>query len=96
MIAILKDVGYAILKTDCENGAIGIFIECYEDIDSALLDMRKPDMNGAEALGEIEFIDAEIKAFSVSGVVVDWESLGALGILQSPFQAKDVERVVNE
>lgn len=85
MIAIPKDEGYAVSETDCGYDAVGIFIECYEDIDPALLDMQISDMNGAEALEEIQFIDAEVKAFFVSGVVVDWESLGALGILQKPF-----------
>ena len=93
MIAILEDEGYAVSETDCGDDAVGIFIECYEDIDPALLDMQISDMNGAEALELIQFIDAEVKAFFVSGVVVDWESLGVLGILQKPFQTIDLAKV---
>jgi CheY-like chemotaxis protein len=50
MIAILKAEGYAVSETDCGADAVGIFIECYEDIDPALLDMQLSDMNGAEVL----------------------------------------------
>ena len=96
MIGILKDEWYAVSETDCGDDAVGLFIECYEGIDPALLDMQISDMNGAEALEQIQFIDAEVKAFFVSVVVVDWESLGALGILQKPFQAIDLARGVND
>ena len=94
MIAVLKDEGYAVIKTNCGDDAVEIFIEFYEDIDLVLLDMQMPDKNGAGALVEMQFIDAEVKASFVSGVVVDWESPGALGILQKPIQIKDLAKVV--
>lgn len=95
MIAVLKDEGYSILESDCGDEAVQIFIERYEEIDLVLLDMQMPDKNGAEALEEMQFIDEQVKAFFVSGVLVDWESMGALGILQKPFQAKDLAQAVN-
>ena len=96
MIAVLKDEGYNVLETDCGDEAVQIFIDRYEDIDLVLLDMQMPDKNGAEVLEELHFIDATVKAFFVSGVVVDWESLGAIGILQRPFQAKDLAKAVRD
>ena len=90
MIAVLKDGN---LETDCGDEAVQIFIDRYEDINLVLLDMQMPDKNGAEVLS---FIDANVKAFFVSGVVVDWESLGAIGILQKPFQAKDLAKAVRD
>ena len=96
MIAVLKDEGYNVLETDSGDEAVQIFIDRYEDIDLVLLDMQMPDKNGAEVLEELQFIDANVKAFFVSGVVVDWESLGAIGILQKPFQAKDLAKAVRD
>jgi len=96
MIAVLKDEGYNVLETDCGDEAVQIFIDRYEDIDLVLLDMQMPDKNGAEVLEGLQFIDASVKAFFVSGVVVDWESLGAIGILQKPFQAKELAKAVRD
>ena len=94
MIAVLKIEGYAVIETNCGDDSDGIFIECYEDIDLVLLDMQMPNKKGAGALVKMQFIDAEVKASFVSGVVVDWESLGALGILQNRIQVKDLAKVV--
>lgn len=96
MIAVLKDEGYDVLETDCGDEAVQIFIDHYEDIDLVLLDMQMPGKNGAEVLEELQFIDKNVKAFFVSGVVIDWESLGAIGILQKPFQAKDLAKAVRD
>lgn len=87
---VLQDRGYAVLTASNGDEAIQLFIDRYEEIDLVLLDMQMPGKNGGEALEEMQFIDPEVKAFFITGVLVDWESLGALGIIQKPFLTSDL------
>ncbi len=91
---VLEEESFKILLASNGDEAVEIFIEHYEEIDLVLLDMQMPGKNGDDALEEMQFIDPDIKVIFVTGVLVEWEALGAIGIIQKPFLVKEIVRTV--
>lgn len=52
--------------------------------------------NGDEALGQMQFIDPEVKVMFVTGVIIDWEELGVARIIQKPYASGELLRRVEE
>lgn len=92
----LEDANYTVLLASNGDETLEIFVEQYENIDLVLLDVQMPGMNGDEALGQMQFIDPEVKVMFVTGVIIDWEELGVARIIQKPYASGELLRRVEE
>lgn len=96
---IIKPLGHTVFTA--EDGRQAVDIAKKEIPDLALLDMRVPDMDGLEVLGELKKINPNIKAIMLSGFG-DVESAvyaikqGAFDYISKPFKVDDVVGVVNK
>ncbi len=93
---VLAEESFNILLASNGDEAVEIFIEHYEEIDLVLLDMQMPGKNGDDALEEMQFIDPDIKVIFVTGVLVEWEELGAIGVIQKPFLIREIITTVRK
>ena len=92
----LEDANYTVLLASNGDEALDIFVDQYENIDLVLLDVQMPGMNGDEALKQMQFIDPKVKVLFITGVIIDWEELGVVGIIQKPYAASELLRRVQE
>lgn len=96
---MLKPLGYPLFTA--EDGHQAIEIAQREIPDLAMLDMRVPDMDGLEALAELQKINPRIKAIMLSGFG-DVESAitalkkGASEYISKPFKVDEVLAAVNK
>ena len=96
---MIKPLGHPVFTA--EDGKQAVEIAKREIPDIALLDMRVPDMDGLEVLGELKKINPNIRAIMLSGFG-DVESAvfalkqGAFDYISKPFKVDDVIRVVNK
>lgn len=99
LYSIVKPLGHAVFTA--EDGKQAVEIAGREIPDVALLDMRVPDKDGLEVLGELLKLNAKARVVMVSGFG-DVESAdqalrqGAFGYLSKPFKVSEVLNAVKK
>ncbi len=87
----------------CANGpeAIELFRKKSDDFDLVILDMNMPMMDGRETFLELKRIKPSVKALIISGFTDDANvkhllADGAVGVIQKPFNHKEIARIIAE
>ncbi|MBW2455659.1 MAG: PAS domain S-box protein [Deltaproteobacteria bacterium] len=96
---ILERMGYHVLVA--ENGLVGLEVYRAHDgpIDVVLLDVLMPVMAGDELFEELMAIDPDVKVLlctgaAETGLTEDLLARGALGIVEKPFDARELGQAI--
>ena len=94
--ATLEDASYTVLEAGDGDEAVDVFFDNFAEIDLVVLDVQMPLLNGHEVLEKMRFVKPDVKVIFLTGVVMDWEDLGAEGIIQKPYDSRMMLRKVQE
>uniref|UniRef100_UPI004055A68D response regulator n=1 Tax=Acetatifactor sp. TaxID=1872090 RepID=UPI004055A68D len=92
--AILEEAGYSVIG-EAGNGAdaINVFKQCKPDL--ITLDITMPEMDGIEALKELQKIDADVKAIMITAAgqqskLIEALKCGAKRFITKPFEKDEI------
>jgi CheY-like chemotaxis protein len=92
----LEEADYSVLEAADGDEGLQVFIDHHQHIDLVLLDMQLPSQNGYELLEQMRFVRPEVRVVLFTAVVMDWEALGVCGIIQKPYNLRDLLDKVGE
>jgi two-component system NtrC family sensor kinase len=97
--SVLERMGFAV--TVCESGTEALQLLDGESFDLLLIDLRMPNISGADVLQRIRWRSAELAIIVITGHASVEETarttlLGAQGILLKPFTIDELRAVVSE
>jgi two-component system cell cycle sensor histidine kinase/response regulator CckA len=96
---ILKQCGYTVLEAENGVQALEVYQAHRGEIALVVLDMVMPEMGGRECLRRLRELDPKVKVlistgYTVNGSVRELMSEGALGVVDKPFNIKDLASMV--
>lgn len=96
---ILEDMGYAVETTN--DGAAGVAAAAERTFDLILVDIRMPDMNGAEVTERILADRRDARILIVTGYPGDPIArraleAGAVGLMRKPFEIAKIVDVIEQ
>ena len=91
---------YPLVVVETPEAALQV-LEQDKTIKTALLDIRMPQINGLELLGEIKSIRKDVKVIMVTGyksveTAMEASKLGASGYIVKPFKNEEILDVVRK
>ena len=99
--ALLKRLGYNVLKAHGGEEALTIHAEQADNIDLVILDMIMPEMNGEEVFDRLRSQSPDLKILLSSGYSADGRAnkimeKGCNGFIQKPFDMLSISRKVRQ
>jgi CheY-like chemotaxis protein len=97
--ASLQNLGYTVSACDDGASSVDYYRQHHREIDLVILDLIMPRMNGQDTFLEMKKINPNVKAivssgFSHSQATRQILDQGALGLLNKPFQIKELSLAV--
>jgi excisionase family DNA binding protein len=94
----LEKLGHEVLIA--ESGIHGLEIVKNQDLDLVFLDLRMPDIDGAEVFKQIKQLKPEMQVIIVTGypeseLMMKALKYGPFGVMNKPFSGPDLIQVVN-
>jgi excisionase family DNA binding protein len=89
----LEDAGYRVTTVNDSYKALELVKK--ENYDLVFLDLKMPEMDGAELLGKIRAVNPEmpvtvVTGYSESDLMMKALNYGPLGVMKKPFKGSDV------
>lgn len=102
--SLLKDIfiGEGYLVEAVSDGKKGFEKACVENYDLITMDIRMPNWDGIETILGLNLVNHNLKFLIISGYISETQieqiksSEHVIGILDKPFEANHLIRVVNE
>jgi CheY-like chemotaxis protein len=99
--AMLKKIGYKIIKAYSGQEALNLFQKYRNQIDLIICDMIMPNMNGFELGYKLRKIDPRVKLLLSSGSLIDEDekdiaNRGFDGLIKKPYKLNDLSQKIDE
>ena len=100
IVRMLSGAGYELLEAADGREAVKRYLERSSPPDLVLLDLDMPVLDGVRTLALLRKLDPGVRVVACGGLAEgrreELLDLGAIGVLQKPFDAEDLTRVVGE
>ncbi len=98
---MLSSLGYRVLTAGDGQQGIALYAARHSEIDLILLDVVMPRLNGPETFQQLRRINPQAKILLITGyspeqVAAELLAQGALGIVQKPYERKELARAVRQ
>ncbi len=96
---MLRHLGFDVVTAANGREALEIFKVKKAAIESVMLDLTMPDMDGEETFRELKKLDQNVKVIIVSGFSIQeieerFNNMGLLGALHKPYSMKDLKKTL--
>jgi PAS domain S-box-containing protein len=98
---MLQSLGYRVLTARDGQEGIALYTAWHSEIDLILLDVIMPRMSGHDTFYELRRINPKAKIVLITGyspeqVAAELLAQGALGVIQKPYERRELARAVRE
>ena len=98
---MLQSLGYHVLTARDGQEGVALYAAWHSQIDLVLLDVVMPRMSGHETFHQLRRINPQAKILLITGyspehVAAELLAQGALGVIQKPYERRELARAVRE
>ncbi|MCS7158398.1 MAG: GAF domain-containing protein [Blastocatellia bacterium] len=98
---MLQSLGYHVLTARDGQEGVALYSTWHSQIDLILLDVVMPRMSGHEAFHQLRRINPKAKILLITGyspehVAAELLAQGALGVVQKPYERRELARIVRQ
>ncbi len=98
---MLQSLGYRVLTARDGHEGVALYAAWHSQINLVLLDVVMPRMSGHEAFHQLRRINPKAKILLITGyspehVAAELLAQGALGVVQKPYERRELARVVRQ